>query len=258
MGAEQDERRIQHETRGYAPKGRGQFGGRCFTVVGVNDELNQGIQLDAVEPFARRVPHHRDAVFESSGVEMGQLDLGRITVVAETGQPRDVGDSPGQLQHPCPVAADEQRHGHTGVGDEFARIGPHAVVRAIDVDGLAGKQRPNHVHGFDQSVDPRSRGVKPEPRGVVFGFHVPGPESQLEAPTGDRGDGGGLACGVDGMAQVVVQHQGSGAQSRCGDRCGGRACERRQRCDQMIGDGQHVKTGVLHRVCECAEFGASG
>ena len=131
---------------------------------------------------------------------MRHLDLGRVAVVPETGQPRDVGHPAGQLQHSRSVTADEQRDVHAGRGDQFARLGPHAVVRTVDVDGLAREQRPNHVHGFDEPVDACSARVEPEPCRVVFGFHVPGPETQLEASTGDSRDGRGLAGGVDGMA----------------------------------------------------------
>ena len=121
---------------------------------------------------ARSLAHDGDPVLQTGGVEMGQLDFGRVAVMAEPGQPRDIGHRAGQLQHPSPVAADEQRDVHSGRGDQRPRVGAHTIMRAVDVDGLAGKQRPDHLHRLDEPVDPRPAGVERDACGVVLGLHV--------------------------------------------------------------------------------------
>ena len=148
--------------------------------------------------------------------------------------------------------------GTPGCGDEFPGPGAHAVVRAVDVDGLAGQERPDHVHRLDQPVDAGCAGVEPQARGVILRFHVPRAEAQLEAASRNRRDGGGLACGVDGVAQVVVEHQRAGVQARRRARGGRGTRERRQRSDEMIGNRQHVEPGLLHGTREIAEVRATG
>ena len=84
----------------------------------MHHRLNQRIEHDAVESVARGLAHHRDPVVQSGGVEVRQVHLGGVAIVAEAGQPDDVGDPAGELQHPGSVAADEQRDGHAGRSDE--------------------------------------------------------------------------------------------------------------------------------------------
>ena len=128
---------------------------------------------------------------------------------------------------------------------------------AVDVDGLAGKQWPDHVDRLDEPVDPRATRVEPDARGVVLGFHMAGTEAELEAASGDRGDGRGLAGGSTGWRKSLFNTRVPMRRREWPPR---RPSHPRTvtRCDQVIGNRQHVKTRVLHRDRECAEVRAAG
>ena len=142
--ADQHEWRIEQALCGNASEISGQFGGGGFPVIGVHDELNQGVEFDRVEPVACGVAHHRDPLLETCRIEVGQPDFGGVPVVREAGQPDDVGHPAGQLQHPGSVATDQQRHRLGGRSDQRTRVGMDPVVVAVEVHGLAAEQRAYH------------------------------------------------------------------------------------------------------------------
>jgi hypothetical protein len=83
-------------------------------------------------------------------------------------------------------------------------------------------------------------------------------ETQLEPTTADCRKGRALARHLDGMPQIVVQYQRSGVQA-LSRHCGGRRARERRQCrHEMVGERQHVETGLFDGDREVAELGPAG
>ena len=189
MRADQHERRIEQALCGNAAEIGRQFCGGGFPVIGVHDELNQGVEFDRVEP--RSPAASRTTAIRSSrpaAVEVRSAPTSRgVPVVREADQPDDVSHPAGQLQHPGSVAADQQRH----------RL-RRARRPAHPSSSWTGSASPSKVNGSPPSSaritstdstsrdDPRAGRVERDADGVVLGLHVPGPDAELEPTAGHR------------------------------------------------------------------------
>jgi hypothetical protein len=143
------------------------------------NKVRRQLKLDLVEPVARALPDPAD------------LLLGRLpgrTRHAPRPQPtrrvvevdaHDVGQPPGQPEHPRRAPADEHRRMRL-----LHRQRPSGEARRPrQRKRRAGPVRLQNFHRLGQPLDPHSRPVHRDPEPLVLGGHPPGAQPNLDPPT---------------------------------------------------------------------------
>ena len=165
-------------------------------------------------------------------------------------QSDDISGLSGQLQDASAVAADQAlaRASSSGATKEPC-VGVDAIVRAVEIDGLAVEQ------GSDQRgpippvattrTPPWSKGM---PAASYSAFMWPAPMPSSNRPSVTVAMPAVSRRRVDRMTKVVVEDQGSDMEAIGRQRRGGRAGERRGRRDEVVGKRAGRRTRPPQRL----------
>jgi hypothetical protein len=113
-------------------------------------------------------------------------EVGQRRVVALAGE-EAVAEAPGPAGCSFGVAADHDRHGAVGRGGQAHGALPHGLVAVVEVDLLAGPQRP---HGGHVGIGARATPGERDPEGVELLLEPADTDSQQQPPAREAIEGG--------------------------------------------------------------------
>jgi hypothetical protein len=120
-----------------------------------------------------------------------------------------------------------------------------AIVLAVEGDFLAVQEPAEELHGFHQTSLAHARWIEALAGGGVLRKGVASADADLEATVAKVVDAGELPRQVDGIVEVVVQHQGADLQARgaVGHRDQWR--QRSPAIEDVVPRVDHVEAGVF-------------
>ncbi len=119
------------------------------------------------------------------------------------------------------------------------------IVLAVEGDFLAVQEPAEDLHCFRQTRLAHARWIEALAGGGVLRKGVAGADADLEATVAKVVDAGQFPRQVDGIVEVVIQHQGANAQARGAVGHRDQRRQRRPAIEDVVPGVDHVEAGVF-------------
>jgi excisionase family DNA binding protein len=252
VGAEREERGRQGVVD-LQPSGLGgDLLGGLAAVVGDDDGLDEGVELEVFGALARLLGDESDGGVETLGFPADGVGVPVGEGLPEHGEADDVGVECRVGEGGATVHADQDRHVllfWSGRGEAG-----QVVVPAVMVDPFAVEQTAEDLDRLGEATLAQRRRIEADPCRLVFGEGVARPYSHLEAAAREAIQGGEALGQEPGMMEIVVQHERAEPdpfRPRGSEREG---LERGQVSTEVIEGAHHVEACLLDRLHLPAEL----
>ena len=182
----------------------------CFElvrgVIGDDDPLDQGVDLDLMETLSRLLAQPGDLAIEGGSRAIGGIEP------AFAARPHDDADDIGlpgrQGEHPLATRADQQGRMRLLHRFRLPIQFRDLIVPPVEGDRLLPEETFDDLHAFFQASHPHPRRIEGDAGALVISQVPPRAEAKLEPATGNLVDRGRLRRHEGGMAKIVIEHEG--------------------------------------------------